>query len=43
MATTKAEHELLVALDPDLNALREEMDRLAREGTEETPDEKGDA
>jgi hypothetical protein len=40
----KAEHEVLVALDPDLKAIKQEMDRLAREGRiPDTDDEKGDA
>jgi len=31
MAATKAEHEVLVALDPDIKAIEEELNRLARE------------
>jgi hypothetical protein len=40
MATMKTEHEVLVALDPDLKALEEEMNRLAREGRIPDPDDK---
>jgi hypothetical protein len=43
MATMKAEHEVLVALDPELEAIKQEIDRLAREGRIPDPnDQKGD-
>ena len=38
MAAMKAEHEVLVALDPELEAIRQAMDRLAREGCIPDPD-----
>src|SRR5262245_49028579 len=34
-----AEHEVLAALDPDIKAIEEEMNRLAREATEHRPDD----
>jgi hypothetical protein len=38
MAAMQVEHEVLAALDPELQALRQEIDRLRWEGTEPPPD-----
>jgi len=39
VAAMKAEHAVLVALDPDITVIEEELNRLAREGIERPPDE----